>query len=383
MARGDRGHRRGDALRVSPRHLLAPTSGGASTSRATRRDRCARCSAPLRRSRSSRSTGCCAPLRPTSRCPAARRSSGCARSSPRAGRTQAHLALLGDKYLLLHEGGARLRDVRRRRPRLDRDGRSGRSARRAPRAGLALPRARRRARRSRVVLRGRRRATCPVYLDLGLTLRKLGEEARVSLADFSIDGPRHAKLRHARNRMTREGCHFEVLPADEVSAAARRSGGDLGCLARPQEHPGEALLARLLRSCVSRAHAARGVAPRASASSPSRTSGRAAIEGGAVDRPDALRRGRAAVVDGRALRRVDAVGPRAGIPLVLARHGAALGLRAPPPRAALESARRPALPLRRALLQLPGPARVEGEVRSGVGAALPRGAEQLWRCPSC
>lgn len=56
----------------------------------------------------------------------------------------------------------------------------------------------------------------PVYLDLGLVLRKLGEEARVPLAKFSIDGPRHAKLRHARNRMRREGCRFEVLPVEAV-----------------------------------------------------------------------------------------------------------------------------------------------------------------------
>jgi phosphatidylglycerol lysyltransferase len=56
----------------------------------------------------------------------------------------------------------------------------------------------------------------PVYLDLGLVLRKLGEEARVSLASFSLEGPRHAKLRHARNRMQREGCRFEVVPAEGV-----------------------------------------------------------------------------------------------------------------------------------------------------------------------
>jgi phosphatidylglycerol lysyltransferase len=59
-------------------------------------------------------------------------------------------------------------------------------------------------------------ADLPVYLDLGLTLRKLGEEARVPLLDFSLEGPQRSKLRQARNRMLREGCRFEVLQAKEV-----------------------------------------------------------------------------------------------------------------------------------------------------------------------
>ena len=46
-------------------------------------------------------------------------------------------------------------------------------------------------------------------------------------------------------------------------------------------------------------------------------------EARAVGRPDALRSGRAARRDGLPVRRADAVGPRAGLPLVQPRHGAA------------------------------------------------------------
>jgi phosphatidylglycerol lysyltransferase len=55
-----------------------------------------------------------------------------------------------------------------------------------------------------------------LYVDLGLSLAKLGEVARVRLADFSIDGSSRAELRHARNRAHREGATFEIIPAPDV-----------------------------------------------------------------------------------------------------------------------------------------------------------------------
>ncbi|MCO6435839.1 MAG: bifunctional lysylphosphatidylglycerol flippase/synthetase MprF [Phycisphaerae bacterium] len=54
-----------------------------------------------------------------------------------------------------------------------------------------------------------------LYLDLGLTLLKVGEEARVCLADFSLDGGERKSLRHTHAHAGREGCSFEVLPADQ------------------------------------------------------------------------------------------------------------------------------------------------------------------------
>ncbi|HKQ82254.1 MAG TPA: bifunctional lysylphosphatidylglycerol flippase/synthetase MprF [Steroidobacteraceae bacterium] len=58
----------------------------------------------------------------------------------------------------------------------------------------------------------------PLYVDLGLALLKLGEEARVPLGDFGLDGSRRADLRTVRRKAEREGASFEVLPASAVPA---------------------------------------------------------------------------------------------------------------------------------------------------------------------
>ncbi len=52
----------------------------------------------------------------------------------------------------------------------------------------------------------------PLYIDLGLGLFKLGEEARVPLERFSLDGPQKSKLRYALSRTERDGYSFELLP---------------------------------------------------------------------------------------------------------------------------------------------------------------------------
>jgi phosphatidylglycerol lysyltransferase len=56
-----------------------------------------------------------------------------------------------------------------------------------------------------------------IYAEAGLSLRKLGEEARVPLDSFSLEGPERRRLRHARSRLQREGCTFEVLPPQRVA----------------------------------------------------------------------------------------------------------------------------------------------------------------------
>jgi len=58
----------------------------------------------------------------------------------------------------------------------------------------------------------------PVYIDLGLSLVKLGEEARVPLHQFSLEGSQRAELRQARRRAQRQGASFEVLAPHEVPA---------------------------------------------------------------------------------------------------------------------------------------------------------------------
>ena len=55
-----------------------------------------------------------------------------------------------------------------------------------------------------------------LYLDLGLSLAKLGEEARVHLPDFSLQGSKRADLRNEHRRAAREGVRFAVLAPTEV-----------------------------------------------------------------------------------------------------------------------------------------------------------------------
>jgi phosphatidylglycerol lysyltransferase len=51
----------------------------------------------------------------------------------------------------------------------------------------------------------------PLYVDLGLAALKIGEEARVPLTDFSLEGSARADLRQAHRRAERDGATFEVL----------------------------------------------------------------------------------------------------------------------------------------------------------------------------
>jgi len=57
----------------------------------------------------------------------------------------------------------------------------------------------------------------PLYLDLGLTFLKVGEEARVALADLTLEGASWGKLRHTCSRCQRLKCVLEVIPGHEVS----------------------------------------------------------------------------------------------------------------------------------------------------------------------
>ena len=58
----------------------------------------------------------------------------------------------------------------------------------------------------------------PLYIDLGFNLSKLGEEARVPLGAFALEGPARAELRQAHRRALREGANFEMVPAGDVAA---------------------------------------------------------------------------------------------------------------------------------------------------------------------
>ena len=58
----------------------------------------------------------------------------------------------------------------------------------------------------------------PLYIDLGLTLLKMGEEAMVPLASFSLDGRRRRGLRQTHRNLQKVNATFEVVPKDGVLA---------------------------------------------------------------------------------------------------------------------------------------------------------------------
>jgi phosphatidylglycerol lysyltransferase len=56
------------------------------------------------------------------------------------------------------------------------------------------------------------------YLDMGLTLLKLGEEARVPLTGFSLEGSNRKNLRYVHRKLAKQGCAFEIIPPEAVGA---------------------------------------------------------------------------------------------------------------------------------------------------------------------
>ena len=51
----------------------------------------------------------------------------------------------------------------------------------------------------------------PMYVEMGLTLIKIGEEAHVPLKDFRLEGNAHKSLRRTSKQLTDAGCRFEIL----------------------------------------------------------------------------------------------------------------------------------------------------------------------------
>jgi phosphatidylglycerol lysyltransferase len=59
----------------------------------------------------------------------------------------------------------------------------------------------------------------PRYIEMGLTLLKLGDQARVPLTEFSLEGRERKPLRQIVNQAEREGATFSVLAPAQVPAA--------------------------------------------------------------------------------------------------------------------------------------------------------------------
>ena len=58
--------------------------------------------------------------------------------------------------------------------------------------------------------------TLDLYTNLGMTFLKLGEEARVPLTSFSLEGAARSGLRHSHNRVARSNYTFRIVPAEQV-----------------------------------------------------------------------------------------------------------------------------------------------------------------------
>ena len=61
-----------------------------------------------------------------------------------------------------------------------------------------------------------------LFMDIGLVLLKMGEEARVSLKDFTLEGKKRANLRSGRNKLVKLDYSFEVLGPDDVRSQILR-----------------------------------------------------------------------------------------------------------------------------------------------------------------
>ncbi len=57
-----------------------------------------------------------------------------------------------------------------------------------------------------------------IYADFGFTFLQIGDEARVALDQFSLEGPERRALRVAVHRVEKEGGRFRVIPRDQVGA---------------------------------------------------------------------------------------------------------------------------------------------------------------------
>ena len=129
--------------------------------------------------------------------------------------TQPNVALLGDKKFLIAEDESAFLMY----------GRSGRSwismgdpVGGGPAAVELIWRLRELADRNggRTIYYAVSQAYLPTFLDMGLSILKIGEIARVDLPAFSLEGKKRQDFRYADRRATKEGLAFEVIPKADV-----------------------------------------------------------------------------------------------------------------------------------------------------------------------
>ncbi len=243
---------------------------------------------------------------------------------------------------------------------------------------LAIPRARRPAWRMDRVLPGQQRAAAALHRP-GVDADQDRRGGARAVAGFRPGGQRQGRSPPVASARDARWRHVRTAGAGQRRSARGPAGAapHIGHLAPGKGHGREGIFGRQLRRSVPAPIPARGRAPR-------RRTGciRQPVDGDTervVGRPDALQPRRTAQRDGFPVRRIDALGPRARISLVRSRHGAAGGTRTASARAVLEPRGQLHLPLRRVLLQFRRPAALQVEVRTRMGAALPRLARRLDR----
>ena len=80
-------------------------------------------------------------------------------------------------------------------------------------------------------------SSLPLYVDAGLKILKLGEEARVLLPSFALRGSARADLRYALKRGERDRLQFEMVPRARVASIMDEIGASrmFGCASMPRE----------------------------------------------------------------------------------------------------------------------------------------------------
>jgi phosphatidylglycerol lysyltransferase len=156
------------------------------------------------------------PARPVHSPPSGEEIERAARVARESGRADTNLATLGDKALLFAESGGLLMYAVSGRSWVSFGDPIGSPQQQTELAWRLKEMADRHG--GRPVFYEVGSAHLPIYLELGLSLFKIGEEARVPLENFSLEGSDRRGMRRALARVEREGGVFEIVPPHEVKA---------------------------------------------------------------------------------------------------------------------------------------------------------------------
>ena len=156
------------------------------------------------------------PARPTHSPPSGEEIERAARIARESGRADANLATLGDKALLFSESGGLLMYAVSGRSWVSFGDPIGTTEEQTELAWRLKEMADRHG--GRPVFYEIGSAHLPIYLELGLSLFKIGEEARVPLTTFSLEGGERRGMRRALAVVERSGGTFEIILPEAVQA---------------------------------------------------------------------------------------------------------------------------------------------------------------------